>query len=72
MILLINLITNTDKTWNILIKRVYCYIVSTCPERSCFIILHKNFIQTGGTEMTGVLGHDSALVRLYWAADNLG
>ena len=23
-------------------------------------------------EMNGVLGHDSALVRLYWAGDNLG
>ena len=23
-------------------------------------------------EMTGVLGHESALVRLYWAGDNLG
>ena len=24
------------------------------------------------TEMKGVLGHDSPLVRLYWAGDNLG
>ena len=23
-------------------------------------------------EMTGVLGHDSVLIRLYWAGDNLG
>ena len=25
-----------------------------------------------GREMIGVLGHDSALLRLYWAGDNLG
>ena len=25
-----------------------------------------------GNEMNGVLGHDSAIVRLYWAGDNLG
>ena len=25
-----------------------------------------------GGEMIGVLGHDPALVRLYWARDNLG
>ena len=38
--------------------------VSTC---ALFSLVPKK-----KNEMKGVLGHDSALVRLYWAGDNLG
>ena len=35
------------------------------------ILLHRNQV-TATNEMNGILGHDSALVRLYWTGDYLG
>ena len=38
-------------------------------EQSTFIQQNRHAEMKG---MNGVLGHDSALVKLYWAVDNLG
>ena len=51
--------------------------MSYCNIMDSFVIIHVlfpyviiNHIYT--MEMNGVLGHDSALVRVYWAGDKLG
>ena len=37
------------------------------------ILIGDNVLaETWTNEMDGVLGHDSALLRLYWVGDNLG
>ena len=38
----------------------------------CSLLLHPQMCFHVALSMIGVFGHDSAMLRLYWAGDNLG
>ena len=46
--------------------------VSEIDQNTDILIPSKSEFLNKWNEMIGVLGHDSACVRLYWAGDNLG